>query len=127
MSLKLEPEFLDDFLMVRIIGNLVWDSSSELDNYLEPLIRQHKVQGVILDLSEMHYIDSSGVGIIIVTHQSLCENNRMLALTGLKNPAKSVFQLIKLDNLLNIYPDTQAAMNAIRNHSAGESVQSNMM
>ena len=66
---------------------------------------------VILDLSKVDFIDSSGLGAIVAIRKQLGEE-RQLDLAGLTSTVKKVFQLTRMDTVFKIYPDAETAVSA---------------
>ncbi len=68
---------------------------------------------IILDLSEVSFVDSSGLSSILVGNR-LCENEEGLFI--LASPSEHVMKLIKisqLDKILTIHPTTEEAVDAV--------------
>ncbi|NSY40287.1 STAS domain-containing protein [Leisingera sp. ANG59] len=57
---------------------------------------------VILDLSEVQFIDSSGLGAIVAAMKQL-GGNRRLDLAGLTPMVEKVFRLTRMDTIFNLY------------------------
>ncbi|WP_158965500.1 STAS domain-containing protein [Chachezhania sediminis] len=66
---------------------------------------------VILDLSKVDFIDSSGLGAIVAVRKQLGDARR-LDLSGLTPTVKKVFQLTRMDTVFKIFPDLDDAMAA---------------
>ncbi|MFW8635920.1 STAS domain-containing protein [Cribrihabitans pelagius] len=57
---------------------------------------------VILDLSEVQFIDSSGLGAIVAAMKQL-DGGRRLDLAGLTPMVEKVFRLTRMDTVFNLY------------------------
>jgi len=66
---------------------------------------------VILDLSKVDFIDSSGLGAIVAVRKQLGED-RQLDLAGLTSTVGKVFQLTRMDTVFKIFPDLDSAVAA---------------
>ena len=64
---------------------------------------------VILDLSAVVFIDSSGLGAIVATMKHLAPE-RSLALAGLTAPVDRVFRLTRMDSVFSLYPTLDHAL-----------------
>ncbi len=92
----------------------------ELDIYTVPLFRKVilKVEGdlkkgVILDLSQMSFVDSSGIGALIETYQKITSKNGEIVFI-LDNPRiMKIFKLVKLDRVFKIFPNLGQALQSI--------------
>lgn len=66
---------------------------------------------VILDLSQVAFIDSSGLGAIVATMKHLAPDKR-LVLAGLTPPVEKVFKLTRMDAVFKIYMTLEEALHA---------------
>lgn len=66
---------------------------------------------LILDLSRVNFIDSSGLGAIVASMKQL-EARRRLDLAGLTPVVEKVFRLTRMDTVFNLFPSLDAALNA---------------
>ena len=80
---------------VLLSGELDLETVSQLNVVLDR-IAQMDTREVVLDLSELSYLGSVGVGVIIRISDELGESGRQLVLTGAQGPVKVVLQLLGL-------------------------------
>lgn len=66
---------------------------------------------VILDLSDVDFIDSSGLGAIVAARK-LLGGERRLELAGLTPAVAKVMTLTRMDMVFPIHPDAEAAASA---------------
>jgi anti-anti-sigma factor len=64
---------------------------------------------IVLDLSQVDFVDSSGLGAIVASMKLLGAERRM-DLSGLTPIVDKVFRLTRMDTVFDIYPDTGAAL-----------------
>lgn len=64
---------------------------------------------VVLDMSEVQFVDSSGLGAIVAAMKQLGDR-RKLALSGLTPDVDRVFRLTRMDSVFGIYPSVDAAL-----------------
>ena len=70
---------------------------------------------VVLDLSRVTFVDSSGLGAIVAVMKSLAPARR-LELAGLTPNVAKVFRLTRMDNVFVIHPAPEAAAGAAVRH-----------
>lgn len=58
---------------------------------------------VILDLSNVHFLDSSGLGAVVAVMKLLAPD-RKLELAGLTATVEKVFRLTRMDSIFTIHP-----------------------
>lgn len=64
---------------------------------------------VVLDLSEVEFIDSSGLGAIVASMKQL-GSERRLDLAGLHPFVEKVFRLTRMDTVFRLYPTMEDAL-----------------
>lgn len=77
------------------------------------IFRNEAVPSLIIDLSEVQYIDSSGLSALL-TGKRLWEDFGSYVIFGIKSPiVKKVIQISKLDEVLNIVPSFDEARDLV--------------
>lgn len=64
---------------------------------------------VVLDLSRVEFIDSSGLGAIVAAVKHMGKE-RKLALAGLTPTVARVFQLTRMDSVFSVFPTLEGAL-----------------
>ena len=97
--------------ILALEGDIDMHRSPEVKQTLEPLIAQ-KVPRILLDLSGVTYIDSSGLATMIETLQRIQGYGGKFAMFGLREGVRHVFEIARLDQIFKLYPDEAAAIAA---------------
>lgn len=71
-------------------------------------------KGVAVDLSEVDFIDSSFLGTLIATLKDADSRNIKFILYGLRPAVKAIFDLTRLDQIIDIYPDKSGAEDSFK-------------
>lgn len=66
-------------------------------------------QRVVLDLSRVQFLDSSGLGAIVAV-KKLLGPDRVLELSGLTATVEKVFRLTRMDSIFTIHPTLEVAV-----------------
>jgi anti-sigma B factor antagonist len=64
---------------------------------------------IVLDLSRVDFIDSSGLGAIVAAMKHIGAD-RKLALAGLTPTVQRVFQLTRMDSVFSVFPTLDGAL-----------------
>ena len=99
--MKVISEIRGDTLFVKIIGGVDTSAAEILKSKLKEIILQ-KPQKVVLDLSMVPTMGSSGIGKILMFFKSLKEGNSIFEIKGIHENLYSFFKVIKLDKLFPI-------------------------
>lgn len=108
MSLKITPTIKDDVAVLHIDGEVDMFSSPQARNAIMELVKK-RVPKVIVELSEVSYMDSSGVATLIEGLQLCQKYNGLLVVAGLRDNVREVFELTRLDKIFKIYKDVDTA------------------
>ena len=81
----------------------------------ERAVRNENAETVILDLSDVPYIDSVGLGSLVATYVSHQKNGRCLVLTGVKPRVSKVMEITKVKDFFVTFPTTWQAVEALAN------------
>lgn len=68
---------------------------------------------VVLDLSQVDFIDSSGLGAIVAAMKHMGQE-RKLALAGLTPTVERVFKLTRMDSVFSVFPTLEGALAELR-------------
>ena len=83
---------------------------------VERAIKSRIEQGVkklVLDLAKVKFVDSSGVGLLVVCSSALERAGGRMALVGAAGPVKQVFGTVHLERVIGMYPDLNSACEAM--------------
>jgi anti-sigma B factor antagonist len=96
-ELKLETEKRPDAVVVRCTGRIVSTTSPLLQNTVRPLIADNK--RVALDLTNVSFLDSSGLGSIVGLWVNAKKNHCDLKLIRLNDRIKELLRISNLGTL----------------------------
>ncbi len=71
--------------------------------------RQMTPKVMILDMSEVPYMDSAGLGLIMNYYVSAQDHGRKLLLAGVNERVKALFEMTKVQGVLTCFPTVEAA------------------
>ncbi len=71
--------------------------------------RKETAPVVILDMGDLEYMDSSGVGALLQIHVSLAKSNRQLVLASVPEKARMVLEIARLQSIFPMYSSVAIA------------------
>ena len=74
-------------------------------------VREHESATLIIDMSRVRYVDSSGLGVLIGLYVSYERNCRRLLLAGLTERVWDLFRMCKIEDVFTRYPTVADAEN----------------
>ncbi|HEY6764765.1 MAG TPA: STAS domain-containing protein [Candidatus Sulfotelmatobacter sp.] len=78
-------------------------------------IRRENAATVILDLSGVPYLDSSGLGSLVSAYTSCQKSGRRVALTGVNARVAKVFEITRVESVFLMFPTLSDALEAFTN------------
>lgn len=98
-----------DIVVLEITGRItIGRECKELEWATEDLVRE-KWRKVILDLTGVTYIDSTGIGIIVMSAGRVKEAGGELRVAGATGHVEQVLKLTNVDQIVRLHPTTVAA------------------
>ena len=91
-------------------GDIDFANSPEVRQSLLREIRESRVPRVIVNLSSVHYIDSSGVASLVEGLKASRDVGSRFILFGLSTAAREVLQLSRLLKVFEIYDSEEEAL-----------------
>jgi anti-sigma B factor antagonist len=93
--------------------------TGEIDLHVSPAVAESlrtliakKAKQVIVDFTKVTYVDSSGLAVLIEGMQSVQQYGGRFRLAGVREDVKHVFDIARLDQVFEIYPDVETALAA---------------
>ncbi|MFQ5612464.1 MAG: STAS domain-containing protein [Anaerolineae bacterium] len=108
--MKAQVEVLeDDIRLVRLEGRLDAAGSPEVRDKLRSLAAQEQPK-LIIDLSQVSFIDSSGLGALVSGLKAARQQNGDILLAGAQQQAQTLFKLTMLDQIFKVYDSPEEAL-----------------
>lgn len=92
-----------------ITKNLDASVSTDFKAKVMDLINQGNTR-LLLDLSQVDFIDSSGLDALISILKNLSLNNGNIVICEIKSPILNLFKLTRMDQVFKIYPHENEAV-----------------
>ena len=91
---------IDSSIVIEVSGDVDLDKTDDFRNQVfEAFDKEHKV---VLDMSQVSYIDSSGISVLIESHQKAQEQGKEFLILKPSEPVTSVIEMAKLDTFFII-------------------------
>jgi len=107
--LKTSIDHRGNAAVIHVSGEVDMSTSPDLRKVLQTEVGD-KAAKIIVDLSGVTYIDSSGLATLVECLQGVRKYKGELFLVGLKKTVKDVFEIARLDEVFDLREDADAAM-----------------
>jgi anti-sigma B factor antagonist len=111
--MKITERRVGDVTILELHGRLVMDEDTSCTELIDDLVRQGRIR-LILDLRDVSYIDSAGVGALIAKYVSLRRRGGDLRLVSLSDRVRRV---ITIARLLDVFDTFESEDLAVRSYS----------
>jgi anti-sigma B factor antagonist len=110
MKLKRNP--MDPLMVLEVSGKIM--GGSDHDRFKEEItgLIEGGYKDVILDLSAVPWINSTGLGILISGFTSLKNAEGTMKVCNVKERVLSIFYISQLENIFQVFPSMQEAIDS---------------
>lgn len=110
MDLQLSARAGRTCTVVRVAGELDMDTRAELEDCLQEVVDAGARQ-VVLDYTDVTFMDSSGLGLLVSWVKTLNARGGRLCLAAVQQPVQTLLTISAVDRVIDLY-DTVAAAEA---------------
>jgi anti-sigma B factor antagonist len=103
--------------VVSLAGELDLSTIPRIEGRLFEQLRSHP--GVVVDLTRLSFIDSSGIGLLIKAFRALDEGGRLHTVIAPGSQVERVFRLAGIDRALPLFAEQTRALDSL-NGDAGD-------
>jgi len=114
MQLKLNKRTVDGILAIQCSGRIVFGEESSL---LRDDVRKAIQDGnkrIMLNLGEVNYIDSGGLGTLVALHTTAHNAGATIKLANLTKRVGDLLQVTKLLTVFDVYNSEEEAVDSFR-------------
>lgn len=114
MQLKLAKKTVDGILVVGCRGRIVFGEESSL---LREEVKKalHDSKSIVLNLGEISYIDSGGLGTLVALHTTALSAGATIKLANLTKRVGDLLQVTKLLTVFDVHDSEYKALESFRN------------
>ena len=110
MSVKLNTRQVGDVSVVDVVGRItLGEGSSAMRDTMRELVSKNQKK-ILLNLGEVSYIDSSGIGELVSGFTTVTNSGGQLKLLNLNKRVKDLLRITKLYTVFDVHEDEAAAI-----------------
>ncbi|MCQ6273813.1 anti-sigma F factor antagonist [Bacillus sp. V3B] len=110
MSLNIEMEVKQDVLCVRLSGELDHHLADELRKQTVNAIENYNIRHIILNLEQLSFMDSSGLGVILGRYKQIKQLNGEMVVCAISPPIQRLFDMSGLFKIIRLEPTEEYAL-----------------
>jgi stage II sporulation protein AA (anti-sigma F factor antagonist) len=114
-EIVLNVEFLNKgtALVIKIKGELDHHTAEDVRQKIDNEIMKSVAKNVVFDFSEVSFMDSSGIGVIMGRYKNLKQLRGKVSLVNLKPQLKKIFDMSGVFKYVPVYESIHEAINAM--------------
>ncbi len=111
MKVDIVTEKISIGFLLKLKGDVDMNTSSDVRNALAGVFKQGAkgMKALLIDLSQVRYMDSSGIATLVECLQNCMKTGARLRLCELSPSVRDVFELARLACVFEIYPTVSEA------------------
>ena len=95
--------------VLSVVGDVDIDTASALRDQLDKL-QADGVTTIVVDLADVGFLDSSGLGVIVTAHRALTEAGGSLRIARPRPHVQKVFSITRLADVVPVFDTVDAAL-----------------
>ena len=111
--MKISTRQLGEVTVLDFAGDITLFNSPEIRKALLILLKEKRVQQLLVNMTAVKYVDSSGIASLVEGLKVSRDLGSRLILFGLSKPAKTVLELTHLLRVFEVYATEQEALTAL--------------
>lgn len=122
-TMKFAHTFANDVLIITPEGDSL-DATDALmfKTKVFDLVSRNDHVKVIFNLGDLQFIDSSGLGAFLSILRTINSQGGMLKLAGLNKQIRTMFELVSMHKIFEIYPTIEDALNSFPPKTASKNL-----
>jgi anti-sigma B factor antagonist len=121
-KMQIRTRQIAELIVLQVIGRITLGEGNVM---LRDIVRDLADKGskkIVLNLDEVSYVDSSGVGELVKTHTTIRNTGGELKLANLNKRIHDLLQMTRLSTVFDIQKDEASAIESFRGRASGEAV-----
>lgn len=111
---------IDDITVIKFLGKkFTFNNSNEVRTKINQLIDENN-RWFIFDLSEVEYMDSSGLGSLVTLYKNLerkedsFSENRKMVFANISKPVETIFSIFRMDTIIKTFSSVDDAIDYLK-------------
>ena len=101
-------------LTASLSGELDHHNAKKVKDTIEEIIKNKEIKNLIFDFSDLSFMDSSGIGVIVGRYKLIKSFGGNVAITGAKSNIKKLLYMSGIDKIINIVDADDSCLKAYK-------------
>lgn len=113
MSLGIDLNVKESVLCIRLTGELDHHTAETLRSQVSDHLRQHDVRHIVLNLEELSFMDSSGLGVVLGRYKEIKQLGGEMIVCAISPAVKRLFDMSGLFKIIRLEHSEQQALETL--------------
>ena len=113
MDIKVDVKDAEGCKILNVCGDVDVYTSPKVKEHINSLIEK-EVYKIVVNLEDVRYVDSTGLGVLIGTLKKVKEHNGYIVLVCTNPQIKKIFQITGLVKIFNMFVNNEEAIEALK-------------
>jgi|SRR5699024_7325852 len=100
-------------LIVKLKGELDHHNSETVRKKIDRYFLENSLDNIVLDLTELSFMDSSGIGLIMGRYKNVTSTNGKLVVVSNNSYINRIFKMSGLLKIVDMYPTLEKAISKL--------------
>lgn len=111
--MKVAKEYRGNVLIVTAVGELDHHTAGILKGRIEEELNKGRMRHIVLDLSGLSFMDSSGLGVLLGRYKELAKWQGSILVFGLQPLVEKLFFMTGLNKLIPVHDSLDTCLKAL--------------
>jgi anti-sigma B factor antagonist len=122
VKMEIKSRQLEDIVILAVTGRITLGEGNVMLREVVRDLADNGTRKVVLNLSEVNYIDSSGVGELVKTHTTIHNKGGQLKLSSLNKRVHDLLEMTRLSAVFDIHNDEASAVESFNQPAKQQAV-----
>jgi stage II sporulation protein AA (anti-sigma F factor antagonist) len=113
VSLNINLEVKHGVLCIRLSGELDHHTSELLRKEVDLMIEKHQIKHIVLNLGQLTFMDSSGLGVILGRYKQVKSQNGEMVVCAISPDVKRLFEMSGLFKIIRLEESEEYALQTL--------------
>ncbi|ADG82507.1 anti-sigma-factor antagonist [Thermincola ferriacetica] len=109
----ISSEYKESVLLVKLTGDFDMAVADNIRCHIDKQLDEGLVKNVVLDLSDVGFIDSSGLGVILGRYKRISQLGGKMAIIGAQPQVNRILELSGIQKIIDCYSAEEEALQAM--------------
>jgi len=110
--MDIKVEVINEITVIELNGDLDSNTANTVQDQI--LAEAHPNSKILLDMSNVHYMSSAGLRLLLLLYRRIREQVGQIAIVGVTDEVKDIMSITGFLDFFSIFDDRNSGMNALK-------------